>query len=194
VGCGSGSEVGKAPERQLIDEEQGTYRGVGLGDGNREVLEELGPTEVTRDGQTGGVQLVNGGDHGAANLKINSINGKPPRQEFIGYREANFLLFAPRHVNRWVVHDVRVGRDGAATSRGVAIGDTLQEAEAAYPEIDCATANEGTEYATYPFCAGELATGRNIWFGGDPIDIIELNTGKYPNAPATIEEKRQRSN
>jgi hypothetical protein len=189
----SADRIGVAPERNLIDDRHGTYMGVGLGATTAEVLRKFGPTVVAREGEPGGIPLANGAEHGGQRLRIPSINGKPPRQKFIGYPEASFLLFAPQNVDRYIVSDIRVAKDGAATNRGVAIGDQLEEARTSYSEVRCATANEGTEYATYPFCAGRLGPDRYIWFGGDPIDIIEINANGFLDDPTTIEQRQQKS-
>jgi hypothetical protein len=176
----------------LINEVRGAYRGVAFGDTRHQVVRKLGRPPVGPDGRHG-VPLVNGDEHRAQQTNEPLINGKPPQYQFMGYPDVGISLVGPQHSSDPAVSFLKVGRDGASTNRGVAIGDSLDEAESAYPEIDCATANEGTEYATYPFCAGELRPGRNIWFGGDPIDIIELDIHTFPNAPASIEERRRKT-
>ena len=62
---------------------------------------------------------------------------------------------------------------GAETSRGVAIGDPLADAAAAYPEAVCGTAGS-EESGEYDACRVQLSPRRFIWFGGDPITTIEL--------------------
>ena len=44
-----------------------------------------------------------------------------------------------------------------------------------YPDLHCGTANEGTEYITFPYCGGRIAPQRYVWFGEDPIRSISLS-------------------
>lgn len=69
---------------------------------------------------------------------------------------------------------VEVARPGAATSRGVAIGDPLDEAANAYPGLECGVKNEDSEYPTFRYCTGRVAADRDIWFGQDPIRSITM--------------------
>lgn len=43
-----------------------------------------------------------------------------------------------------------------------------------YPAADRRTANEGSEYVTFPLCEIRLCTGRLLAFGGDPIKSVWL--------------------
>jgi hypothetical protein len=54
------------------------------------------------------------------------------------------------------------------------VGDTLDEAKAAYPELECGDRPAG-EFATYRYCSGRTAEQRHIWFGGDPITTIGVS-------------------
>ena len=88
------------------------------------------------------------------------------------YRGATF------HTWRGDVYEVFVTAEGAQTREGVQIGDDLDAAESAYPQLECGTANEGTEYVQYPYCTGRVARGRHVWFGEDPIRSIVIS--RYP--------------
>jgi hypothetical protein len=76
-------------------------------------------------------------------------------------------------IDRGNVCSVIVTEKRASTLRGVGIGDPLRVAKRAYPWFDC-----GIPYGyggVVPACAGRTAWGVNIWFGGHPIDVIEVN-------------------
>ncbi len=65
---------------------------------------------------------------------------------------------------------------GSHTTRGLAIGDPLDDARRAYPDLGCGTAH--TEGGGYPACAGQLPSGRWIWLGGDPVSNITLSSAR----------------
>lgn len=58
---------------------------------------------------------------------------------------------------------------GAETLRGIGIGDSLEDVEDAYPELECRSRGD---FGSELFCTGELSAGNRVWFGGDPVDVI----------------------
>ena len=62
---------------------------------------------------------------------------------------------------------------GAATVEDVAVGDPLSAVEPAYPGAVCGAAGGG-EWEEYPACSLQVAPGRFVWFGGDPIATITI--------------------
>lgn len=81
------------------------------------------------------------------------------------YRSAVFLT-AGKRVYGYLVTD-----RGAATRRGVAVGDSLARARDRYPELKCGTTAGDSESEAFPYCAGRL--GRlYVSFGLDPIGSI----------------------
>jgi hypothetical protein len=77
------------------------------------------------------------------------------------------------------VSTVGISDAGTRTERGIGIGDALDRAKDAYPSLHCGIVNEGTEYTQYPGCTGKVG-GKYVYFGGDPIEAIEL--GRSPLA------------
>ncbi len=66
---------------------------------------------------------------------------------------------------------------GVETSRGVAMGDDLDEAERAYSGFECGENDRG-EYGTNSYYMGTVAPGRFLYFGGDPITSISVTKGR----------------
>jgi hypothetical protein len=64
---------------------------------------------------------------------------------------------------------------GATTSRGIGVGDDLDDVVDAYPELECGEAPAG-DIDTYPYCSGRIAPDRWAWFGGDPISTITFSS------------------
>lgn len=62
--------------------------------------------------------------------------------------------------------------DGVTLRTGTAALDELVEER--YPDADCRTANEGTEYTNFPLCEVRACEGRLLAFGGDPIESVWL--------------------
>ena len=88
-------------------------------------------------------------------------------------------------VDMTFVHDrvssMTVFGQGAATTRGVAIGSPLAQVRTAYPAARCLAARKGVD----PEAAGcqvTLGRGRYLYFGGDPIALIVLSS--FPPVPA----------
>lgn len=68
---------------------------------------------------------------------------------------------------------IDVAEPGAATERGVGIGDALETVRRAYPEVECSVLNEG-EVREFDACAGQILAQRYLWFGGDPATAIAI--------------------
>jgi hypothetical protein len=164
-----GPDVGHAPERHRIDEHVATYRGVGFRDSATEVTAAFGRSPPLRNDPVTPL----GRNHTYVDLapSFRCVYPGPGlgSDRTMRYEQVSFFL------NRDLVCGFAVIEDGAATNRRVAVGDPLREAEDAYPDIECGTANEGTEYATFPYCAGRLRPSKYIWFGGNPINTIQMN-------------------
>ena len=161
--------LGSRPERHLIDERAGTYGGVGLGASPNTVERALGPLVGGPASRRDPFQFFS---------EIHA--GDQSRPKTAGWLANNEVFFG---LKGGQVADLTVRRDGSSTDRGVAIGDPLDDADGAYPGLTCGTAQLGSEYEQYPACTGQVAPDVFIWFGGDPIDAIELDTGGYRNLP-----------
>jgi hypothetical protein len=168
-GCGA-SRTETQREERTIDEVAGSYRGAGVGDRRAAVSAALGEA-VPLSGSEPLDPLGGGAEHGASGFLC---KGRAPGpREFLRYEEVVYLLDGGE-VCGWIL-----GRDGSATRAGVAIGDPLADAEAAYPGLVCDEAHQGDEDESFPYCAGRLEKRRYIWFGGDPIDTIQMNSEHY---------------
>jgi hypothetical protein len=170
-----GSQVGKAPESLVINEDAGSYRGVGIDDRRGAVIGVFGRAPPYRNNTPIG-PLGEGAEHPAT-----AFNCKAPPPggpvDFLEYEEVVFFL------DNGVVCGWILAQDGAASTAGVAIGDSLSDAEEAYPGLRCDEASPGEPFlgfsSSYPFCEGKLGKRRYIWFGGDPIDTIQMNSEHY---------------
>jgi len=166
-----GSEVGGAPERPRVDEAQGTYRGVGLEASAGEVIATFGKSPPLRNDPV----IPLGSDLGELAIPWHPpCPAGPGRIRVLRYRWVSFGLLNNR------VCEMIVAEDGAATQQDVAVGDSLDEAADAFPHFQCGDeyAGEGLfgNEATVPYCSGKVAEQRYLWFGGDPVNVIEMNT------------------
>lgn len=170
-GCQDESaEVGNAPESPVIDETVGTYREVGLGSSLSAVQGRLGPSPHPEKRYAGKPFRAEKIHPSAAPL----VCARGRRLRTLTYDFVSFTAQQDR------VCDVVIAEDGAATRRGIAIGDSLDEAREVYPEVHCGREEISTETppVDFPFCT-YFARGVNVWFGGDPIDTIELNRRRF---------------
>jgi hypothetical protein len=172
LGACNNGDVGDAPERHRINEQTATYRGIGLGNSRRQVTAALGKADPFRNDPAAPLRRPDANLAPAFDCKTGQRRG-PHWGETLRYEQVTFIMDGGR------VCDFIVTEAGAATNRGVAIGDQLEDSEAAYSDIKCGIANEGSEYPQFPYCAGYLGPRRFIWFGGDPIDTIQMNTERF---------------
>jgi hypothetical protein len=164
-----GTLITATPHAARIDELHGRYDGVRIGDPQAKVERRLGKAPAWH--------IVD--DTAPLGVDQSDIAGASGRCRLPGqdkYAHDEFLRYEA--VSIWAPEgracSFQVTAPDAVTSRGVRIGDDLDNAMAAYPELFCGTANEDTEYATYPYCKGRLPSGVYLWFGGDPISDIEF--------------------
>lgn len=144
-----------SPAQEVIDE-AGSYGKLRLGSSRRDVVAARGP---------GGPRAPELFESGPTEV---SFPSEAVEQQALVYKDVMFLLFDG------AVAAIYVVRPGAATIRGIALGDSISEVGDAYPGFTCGTANEGTEYLTFPYCEGSVRRGSTIWFGNDPIDVIAI--------------------
>jgi hypothetical protein len=169
AGCGSAEEPARPPAQ--IDERAGTFRGVGIGDSFAAISGALGPP---RDQARGSGDVTPLGYGPAAALGLPNVappTGLGPRDrvQIARYRGVTFLI-APRVG----AYSVALALPGATTANGVAIGDALATTKEKYPGLRCGTVDRSAEYGPLRYCSGEVAKGRYIWFGQDPIRSITL--------------------
>jgi hypothetical protein len=171
-GCG-GSERPAAPERRTIDEEAGRYRGVGVGDSRADVKRVFGALKP--DQGAGGYTPLDESDfYGPSSMSTPApCRGPAATTQLMRYPRVVFATCRGR------IHNLLVTERGAATRRGVSVGEPLDEARDAYPGLRCGDAGGG-EADEYPYCTGRVGPGRYAWFGNDPIHSITLADGPMP--------------
>ena len=162
----------------MIDEARGSYRGVALGDPPRAMHrifgekdpagenEPVSPASLEVEHWTYGPWHIPYGGFGAGKVAH--------------YRYANAVFAFDRGQLVWFETIER----GAATSRGVAVGDPLERVESAYGDAICGTA-AGGEYGEYPACVVKVRRKRYVWFGGDPV--VSITVGAAPLVGVTEE-------
>jgi hypothetical protein len=177
AGCGGGDESApgaaqtEPPARQVVlDERDGTYRGVGLGSTRAEVERVLGAVRESEEDPFAPLGML-GPEVGTPPSPRNPPGAGP--EEVWRLRDAALIADDDR---AWLL---LVSARGTRTRAGVAIGDSLSAVRKAYPRLRCGTANEGTEYVKTPYCAGKIAPGRHIWFGRDPVRSIAVSRAAF---------------
>jgi hypothetical protein len=163
-GCGSTQAGGDSPATARIDERAGTYRGVGVGDSTRRVEQVMGQPAPFH-----GNYAPVGHDYYEDGAPVAVQEPRPPRHETaLRYRTVSF------HVADGRVYGVEVVDPGARTKRGVRIGQPLKDARRLQPALRCDTALAGSEFPSFPYCAGKVAPGIYMWVGQDPVASITL--------------------
>ena len=144
----------------VVSEAEGSVLGIRLGSHERRIRRVLGKP-VAGDG------YFPLGEHYRGPVAIPS----PGPGLVLRYDDFAFLLSGER------VFSFMVTREGAKTSRGVAIGDDLDEVRRTYDAVRCGEAPAGETLfggtSTYPWCRARV--GRNaVFFGDDPVASITV--------------------
>ncbi len=178
----------QASDRPLvtIDDQHPAYRGVQLGSPMSKILRRFG--KPAGNPSSFDVQLAPvGGDYFDLGLPVNGpdpparppIPRTRPREDIRDLRYRNVVFSAS--TTRAGVYYFAVTSPRARTSRGVRIGDSLTRARQAYHGLlHCDTANQGTEYQTYPYCGARLGRHLYLYFGQDPIRSIAFASTWLP--------------
>jgi hypothetical protein len=172
-----GPDVGKAPEHQVINEETGGYHGVAIGAPAavvRTARGAPGPYDRKHDPVTPLGRDVFEMHTLSTLCRVDARDFRPFGA--LRYQDASFLLYGNR------VCTITIIEDGAATGRGVAIGDPLDEARLAYPKLRCGEQPievDVEDPATVPYCSGMIRRNRYLAFINDPIDTIELGISRF---------------
>ena len=152
----------------IVDVAPGRYKGVSLGSSEARVLTALGRGTVSAGIMPLGVSTAY---EAGAPLHITppcrTTRASPHRIR--RYRRLAIMLCNDR------VYAMIVYQFGVATERGVKIGDSLAEAERAYPEVDCSSSSVGDGNLRIEYCVGRLGE-TYVWFGRDPIMSIAVAT------------------
>lgn len=178
AGCsGSGSDGAKPrPARGTINETDGAYAGVRLGDPKAAALRQLGPPARPQPRHEGTGPNPYAGEDGPEFVPA-GINPDIPgatAADVVVYRDVE-VAFDKRRVTAMLVY----GR-GARTLRGVTLGDSLVSARGRYPPqgTTCRPSASGHGWRISEHC--EVSLGRIcVYFGGDPITIIAISTETF---------------
>ena len=173
-GCGDSTTAQSGASSIVrVDERKGSVQGVRLGDSFEAVERQL-PGGVEADPYT----TPNGPLVGRVEELGLPWIVAPPRglapSDRIGLLRYRYLSvnFAPP-TGAYVMN---IAIPGARTHAGVGLGDALDAARSAYPNMRCGVRNRNSEYTPYPYCTTKLVDGPYIWFGRDPIRSITLSS------------------
>jgi hypothetical protein len=164
----NGDEASSETRRAaVVDERTGAFRGVRMGASAESVRRLLGePAEGPGFAPAG----ASPAEIGVPQSIPSAGAAAPPT--LLKYDDVTFLL-GPSGVYGFIV-----AADGAATTRGVAIGDEMEKARTAYGGscIDVAGGESllGGGHEFYPSCGATLDNQLRVWFGRDPIRSITL--------------------
>ncbi|HWM08762.1 MAG TPA: hypothetical protein VNO82_05445 [Solirubrobacteraceae bacterium] len=170
VGCGSEADTPAsepAPRGPAtVDEQAGTYRGVGIGSTREEARRELGRVE---SGPTDPLTPI-GTD--ALEVGVPPAPRDPRDAGGIAIWRFEDAVMAAGRGRAWLV---AAAADDAVTTKGVGVGSALGDIRAAYPDAECATANAGGEYVKFEFCTLRVAPDRYLYFGYDPVRSVTMS-------------------
>jgi hypothetical protein len=162
AGSGVPKETNSDPP-PVLDLREGSFGGVALGDTVRKMRREFGPNEAAAEGEPWTALSV--GDD-----EDYSPRALGPGSD-LGYRyEHVVFMLSGSEIIAIIVNDPAP----QARDSGVGAGDDLAKAQGRY-RLRCGTANENTEYESFPACVGRTAPGVYVWFGADPIQNITLS-------------------
>jgi hypothetical protein len=168
VGADGDEDCAAGDPRCQLDEVAGTYGPVGIGSSVEVLRMALGEPRERVGGYAPAGRLP--AEVGVP-LAVPSPDGVAPA--VYRYDDVAFLLSADG------VYSFMVTAEEAETTRGVGVGDSLDDAREAFPGLKCGDAAGGEallpfQDSTYPFCRAVLGPKRFLWFGKDPIASITL--------------------
>lgn len=168
AGCSSNETLADRSTPPLrVDERAGSYRDIVFGTPTRVVLSRFGFPGGGHSGSTVPIG-VDYYEVGGPTTMVSPLRGTRVPERTLRYHGVAFFT-AGRRVYGFVTVEPR-----AETLAGVRIGDPQSRVKKRYGRAKCETANEGTEYATFPLCTIQVSEGRYLWFGGDPVKSIWL--------------------
>ena len=103
----------------------------------------------------------------------------PPKRTALRYRDVFFFTCKSGTSCARRVGAILISGSRAATTRGVGIGDPLERAQRTYG-LKCASTKLGGDLAEHRYCSGRTGPGVLSYFGGDPIDDIEIALAPFP--------------
>ncbi|MFL5918223.1 MAG: hypothetical protein ACJ74X_05800 [Gaiellaceae bacterium] len=157
--------AGSDPARPaLLNEQHGTFEGVGIGSSSADIRARFGEPAGTQ----GFIPLEPEGVKGPFAFGV-PLRALPPA--VMRYDRVAFILSGDR------VFGFVTSERGAVLTRKVGVGDSLESFKRAYP-LACreAVAGEGSsgETPTYTLCYAELQSGAQLVVTKDPVESITL--------------------
>ena len=155
----------------VISERAPTYRGVGLGSSTDEVERVFGQGETE-----GGVAPA---DKSPAEVGVPLVLPTPSGAWhgwpwLLRYEDAVFLIARDQ------VYAMMLTNSRLRTSRGVGIGDDIQEVRRRYRGVRCRQVAGGESLSGaqnfYPVCHIQVRRHQVLFFGGDPIRSFTFHT------------------
>lgn len=161
--------VDKDPENPLIvDWRKGTYEGIALRSSTERLVAKLGQPQKRGTNESAEPIGEDYYDIGGP-TSFRTPGRGPTKNETLRYKRRAFFATNGR-IAGWVTTS-----DRAETPEGVGVGDSRELIKQRYPQANCYTANEGSEYVTFPLCEiRAVCRGRLLAFGGNPIKSIWL--------------------
>jgi hypothetical protein len=160
---GLGGESGSDGISGTIDEHQNVFNGLAIGD-TQERMHELFGERVPAD----------------RDEPVFPANSSLPFRGPLGFKFGTGAFYRYDGVTVFTVDGKVTGfmvtSNGSTTLRGVGIGDSLEQVQSTYHQLDCGTAHP--EGSSYPACFGKLSPTAWIWFGGDPVSNITFGRGQ----------------
>lgn len=167
--CGGDHEAARPTHTYTLDETRASFRGVALGDAEREVVARFGPDQGEPNGPVGplGDDRFESGSPGT----FASTPGTPRPDDRTAHLSYHGMAFV---TNERRVYVIMSSLPGTRTSHGVGVGDDLEKARRSYRGVKCdmATDEEGND--AFRYCLGRLAGKRYLYFGGDPIGTVAI--------------------
>jgi hypothetical protein len=155
--------------RGKINERAGSYAGVRLGDRGSTVVPKLGKPIPASQRPLAARDSYIGPD-------LLPCASPECRGTLLRYRDAEVFITQHR------VSAIEVFGSGARTESGVAIGDSTNEAHAAFPSATCHLERwQLGEYDKSPRCELMLGPCVFLYFGDDPIQLIDLSALPFDN-------------
>jgi len=170
----------RAARRSLrIDEVTGSYRGVKLGDTPSQVRRRLG-RPVAFDPIHDAFTPLQAPSFVSFPPDEPEILALPTKQRALRYNDVFFFTCKMETSCARRVGAMLIAGSRAVTTRGITIGDPLEEAQRAY-DLHCDTLSLGGDLADHEYCTGKTGPRVYAFFGGDPIDNIQLALEPFPN-------------
>jgi hypothetical protein len=152
----------------IVDWRKGTYEGIALRSSTERLVDELGRPQKRGTNESAEPIGEDYYDIGGPTAFRTPGRGET-KDEALRYKRRAFFATDGR-IAGWVTTSQR-----AETPEGVGVGDSRELIKQRYPQANCYTANEGSEYVTFPLCEiRAVCRGRLLAFGGDPIKSIWL--------------------